>query len=112
MMGTCGRPVSTLIRVPLMIFEPGRQAGLDIYARTSGIDVLPTLAHLTATPYRIVRGFRAASFSSERRTQSGRCLCGVRQEQPRRPVDSSLDGHRARQLQVVMVLWICRSGYR
>lgn len=36
-----------LIRVPLIIFEPGRQAGLEIYSRTSGIDLLPTLAHLT-----------------------------------------------------------------
>ncbi|HJR79758.1 MAG TPA: sulfatase-like hydrolase/transferase [Anaerolineales bacterium] len=36
-----------VVRIPLMIFEPGRQAGTDVYEYTSAIDVLPTLAHLT-----------------------------------------------------------------
>ncbi|MGZ9222813.1 MAG: sulfatase/phosphatase domain-containing protein, partial [Anaerolineales bacterium] len=36
-----------VVRIPLMIFEPGRQAGTDIYESTSAVDVLPTLAHLT-----------------------------------------------------------------
>lgn len=35
-----------VVRVPLMIFEPGRQTGMDIHERTSAIDVLPTLAYL------------------------------------------------------------------
>jgi choline-sulfatase len=35
-----------VIRVPLIIFEPGRRAGLDVYDYTNAIDVLPTLAHL------------------------------------------------------------------
>ncbi|MBI5351609.1 MAG: sulfatase-like hydrolase/transferase [Chloroflexi bacterium] len=36
-----------LIRVPLMIFEPGRQSRLDVYEKTSAIDLLSTLAHVT-----------------------------------------------------------------
>jgi len=36
-----------LIRVPLLIFEPGRETGENIYAPTSAIDILPTFLHLT-----------------------------------------------------------------
>jgi len=36
-----------VIRTPLMIFEPGRKAGMDIDTRTSAIDILPTLTYLT-----------------------------------------------------------------
>ncbi len=36
-----------LVRVPLLIFEPGRTKGMDIHEATSAADVLPTLAHLT-----------------------------------------------------------------
>lgn len=36
-----------VIRVPLMIFEPGRTTRTDIYSKTSAVDVLPTLAHVT-----------------------------------------------------------------
>lgn len=36
-----------VVRIPLMIFEPGRQTNLDISEYTSAIDVLPTLTHLT-----------------------------------------------------------------
>jgi arylsulfatase A-like enzyme len=36
-----------LIRIPLLIFEPGRTNRTDIYAQTSAIDVLPTLLHIT-----------------------------------------------------------------
>ena len=35
-----------VIRVPLMIFEPGRKTRKDIYASTSAVDVLPTLLHV------------------------------------------------------------------
>jgi len=35
-----------VVRIPLMIFEPGRTEGLDIYTPTSAVDILPTLAHL------------------------------------------------------------------
>jgi hypothetical protein len=36
-----------VVRIPLLIFEPGRQTGTDIYTPTSAVDVLPTLAHVT-----------------------------------------------------------------
>lgn len=36
-----------VIRIPLLIFEPGRTEGLDVYEPTSAVDVLPTLAHVT-----------------------------------------------------------------
>jgi choline-sulfatase len=36
-----------VIRVPLFIFEPGRATGMDVRTQTSGIDLLPTLAHVT-----------------------------------------------------------------
>ena len=36
-----------VIRIPLLIFKPGRTAGLDVYEPTSAVDVLPTLAHVT-----------------------------------------------------------------
>lgn len=36
-----------VIRVPLMIFEPGRTSRTDIYSNTSAVDVLPTLLHVT-----------------------------------------------------------------
>lgn len=36
-----------VIRIPLLIFEPGRKNGIDIHTPTSAIDLLPTLTHLT-----------------------------------------------------------------
>jgi arylsulfatase A-like enzyme len=36
-----------VVRIPLLIFEPGRQSGMDIRTPTSAVDVLPTLAHVT-----------------------------------------------------------------
>lgn len=39
-----------VVRIPLMIFEPGRETGMDIYEYTSAIDVVPTLAHLSGEP--------------------------------------------------------------
>ena len=39
-----------VIRIPLMIFEPGRETGMDIHVPTSAVDVLPTLAHVTGKP--------------------------------------------------------------
>ena len=39
-----------VIRVPLMIFEPGRKTGMDIFETTSAVDVLPSLTHLTGQP--------------------------------------------------------------
>ncbi|MBI2332301.1 MAG: sulfatase-like hydrolase/transferase [Chloroflexi bacterium] len=39
-----------IIRVPLLIFEPGVTTGRDVYDHTSAVDLLPTLAHLTGHP--------------------------------------------------------------
>ena len=36
-----------VVRVPLMIFEPGRTTGMQIDAATSAIDLLPTLLHVS-----------------------------------------------------------------
>lgn len=36
-----------VIRIPLMIFEPGRETGMDVHQTTSAVDILPTLAHVT-----------------------------------------------------------------
>jgi choline-sulfatase len=35
------------IRIPLMIFEPGRTVGAEIRTLTSAVDILPTLSHIT-----------------------------------------------------------------
>ena len=42
-----------VLRVPLLIFEPGRHERMDIHALTSAVDVLPTLSFVTghAIPY-------------------------------------------------------------
>ena len=36
-----------LIRIPLIIFEPGRKTRTDVYTKTSAVDVFPTLLHIT-----------------------------------------------------------------
>jgi len=36
-----------VVRIPLMIFEPGRVSRRDMYTPTSAVDVLPTLLHVT-----------------------------------------------------------------
>jgi arylsulfatase A-like enzyme len=36
-----------VVRVPLLIFEPGRTSRQDVYANTSAVDVLPTMLHVT-----------------------------------------------------------------
>lgn len=36
-----------VVRIPLMIFEPGRTTRTDIYSNTSAVDILPTLLHVT-----------------------------------------------------------------
>jgi arylsulfatase A-like enzyme len=52
--GIIGHSTSALyqpvVRVPLLIFEPGRTEGMDIYDHTSAIDLLPTLTHVTGEP--------------------------------------------------------------
>ena len=36
-----------VVRIPLMIFEPGRSSRLDVHTTTSAVDGLPTLLHVT-----------------------------------------------------------------
>ena len=40
-----------VIRIPMLIFEPGRTEGMDVYDNTSAVDVVPTLAHVTGNPF-------------------------------------------------------------
>ena len=40
----------SVVRVPLVIFEPGRSSRVDIQSTTSAADLLPTLLHLTGQP--------------------------------------------------------------
>lgn len=37
----------SIVHIPLVILEPGRQAREDIYTPTSAVDVMPTLLHVT-----------------------------------------------------------------
>ena len=37
----------SVVRVPLLIFEPGRKSRADVYNNTSAADLLPTLLHVT-----------------------------------------------------------------
>ncbi len=39
-----------VIRIPLVLFEPGRKDRQDIYTATSSLDVLPTVTHLAGLP--------------------------------------------------------------
>ena len=39
-----------VIRIPLLIFEPGRQQGMDIMTPTTAEDVMPTLTQVTGQP--------------------------------------------------------------
>jgi arylsulfatase A-like enzyme len=39
-----------VVRVPLLILEPGQSTRRDIHTPTSAVDVLPTLAHVTGQP--------------------------------------------------------------
>ena len=39
-----------VVRTPLLIFEPGRTARLDVQSPTSAIDLLPTLLHVIGEP--------------------------------------------------------------
>ena len=39
-----------LIRIPLLIFEPGVKKRRDVYEPTSALDLMPTLAHLAGYP--------------------------------------------------------------
>lgn len=36
-----------VIRIPLVIFEPGRKTGMNVHTPTSAVDILPTMLHVT-----------------------------------------------------------------
>jgi arylsulfatase A-like enzyme len=61
-----------VIRIPLLVFEPGRQERVDIYTPTSAVDVLPTLAQVTGhappdwTEGSVLPPFREAGSGDER----------------------------------------------
>ena len=55
-----------IVRVPLMIFEPGRKSRTDIYENTSAIDILPTLLHVTGQqPANWTEGLVLQPFSTD-----------------------------------------------
>jgi arylsulfatase A-like enzyme len=39
-----------ILRTPLVIFNPGQKARKDIYTKSSAVDILPTVLHLTGKP--------------------------------------------------------------
>jgi arylsulfatase A-like enzyme len=39
-----------VVRIPLLLFEPGQKYRKDIYIKTSAVDILPTLLHFTGKP--------------------------------------------------------------
>lgn len=61
-----------LLRVPLLIAQPGQQDRRDVYATTSCVDILPTLMHLTGQDVptwiegRVLPPFREEALSSDR----------------------------------------------
>ena len=56
----------SVVRVPLLIFEPGRNSRTDIYENTSAVDVLPTLLHVTGqSPANWTEGLVLPPFASE-----------------------------------------------
>ncbi len=55
-----------VIRIPLMIFEPGLKSRLDVHTPTSAIDILPTLLHVTGNePKSWIEGTVLPPYSSE-----------------------------------------------
>ena len=61
-----------VIHIPLMIWRPGQTQRVDVFERTSAVDVLPTLLHVTGQPIpdlvegAILPTFSAAAADSER----------------------------------------------
>jgi choline-sulfatase len=58
-----------VMRIPLMIFDPGRTERLDININTSAVDILPTLSHITGQkPVDWTEGVVLPPFSSSPNT--------------------------------------------
>ncbi len=101
-----------VIRIPLMIFEPGRTRGLDIHTPSSAVDVLPTLAHVTGKPIPAwTEGVVLPPFAD---AEPARQVFVVRagEECSVRTADASLHGDDPRALQVAVFLRIPRERHR
>jgi len=60
-----------VIRVPLIIFEPGRESRTDIYENTSAVDILPTLLHVTGQqPAKWTEGSILPPYTSEQQEKN------------------------------------------
>ena len=85
-----GQPVvfDGVIRVPLIIFEPGRSKRLDVHLPTSAVDLLPTLLQITGgqsapwTEGAVLPPFRGAMSTPERSIFA----VNARENSPHRPL--------------------------
>jgi arylsulfatase A-like enzyme len=65
-----------VVKIPLIIFEPGQKSRIDIHTPTNAVDVLPTLLHLTDHPVplglegEILPPYRGTSIDPSRETFS------------------------------------------
>lgn len=60
-----------VVRIPLILFEPGRQVATDIYEPTSAVDLLPTLMHLAGKkPAEWAEGSVLPPFSNQNPSRS------------------------------------------
>jgi arylsulfatase A-like enzyme len=80
------------VRVPLLIFEPGKQTRQDIYENTSAIDLMPTLLHLTEQKIPDwVQGSVLPPYSNQARDTEQGIVClrgkGAKKDQPIRKGD-------------------------
>ena len=100
-----------VIRVPLLIFEPGREVGMDVHAVTSAVDVLPTLAQVTGhTIPDWTRRHGPAAVLECGTGPGSRRVCGAGQKEP--PVLAADAGHDhvgQGALQSDLLLWVCRA---
>lgn len=67
----------SLLHIPLMIWKPGQTERVDVYDRTSAVDIVPTLLHLTGQPIpEIVEGSILPTFA-DGNNASDRVVYGV-----------------------------------
>ena len=100
-----------VIRIPLMIFEPGRQNGLDIHAPTSAVDVLPTLAYVTGKSRPGVDRGRGHAAVRGGRPRTSRVRGAGREECPIGATQAGFHGDDPGALQTAVLLRISREGY-
>lgn len=67
-----------ILHIPLMIWRPGQQARVDVYERTSAVDVLPTLLQLTGqTVPDLCEGVVLPTFGGPAAATADRAIFGV-----------------------------------